>query len=242
MPPKLICVQSLLEDNELLPKANNEDKRKFCFYVLEKKIELKNWEKIQTLLNEVKFIRNGTEQLCSAKELYDPNDCILKELFIGESRFPEESGKEMSLLCNLTFKKCRSPEFMLDIVHTCQNFEIFSTVFKERKSNALLQILRQNPQMVKSVCKKIYKFKIVPFKEERYTNYPKSMNWYTHPDKFVSFEMVYHSLYIFIIGSVLPTAEKEWEEFIDKFKQPALSHVIRHFDNVVKCYDEDEHT
>nr|XP_034318199.1 sacsin-like isoform X8 [Crassostrea gigas] len=237
------CVQNLLKENsKQLLKATDEVKRRFCFYVLGKKLELRNWEKIQTHLNEVKFIKNGTEQLYSAKELYDPNDCVLKELFLGESKFPEERTEEMALLCNVEFQNGQSSEFMLDIVRTCQKFEKISSDLKERKSDALLQILRQNPKIVESLCKKIGRFKVVPFKEEKNSNYPKSMNWYAQPEKFVSFEMMYSSQYIFIIGSVLPTPKKEWEEFIDRSKQPALSDVIRHFHKVVMCYNEEEHT
>lgn len=72
--------------------------------------------------------------------------------------------------------------------------------------------------MVELVCKKIYRFKIVLFKEERDINYLRLMNWYKNLDKFVFFEMVYYLLYIFIIGLVFLIVEKEWEEFIDNFK------------------------
>lgn len=232
------CVQSLLKENdERLLEANDDDKRKLCFYVLGKRSELRNWEKIQTLLNKVKFIKNGAKQLYSANELYDPNDLVLKDLFLGEFRFPEESEKNMSLLYNLTFQKSQSKKFLLDIFHTCQNFEKNTTVLKEKKSKALLKILRQEPQIVQQ----IYTFKIVPFKEERDTNYPKSMDWYTNPETFVSFEMMCSSQYIFIIGSVLPTPKTEWEEFF-RSTQPAMLDVIKHFHNIVMCYDEDEHT
>lgn len=61
------CVQSLLEENgERLIEVNDDDKRKFCFYVLGKRSELRNWDDIQTRLNKVKFIKkwNHTALQC----------------------------------------------------------------------------------------------------------------------------------------------------------------------------------
>ncbi|XP_061184826.1 sacsin-like [Saccostrea echinata] len=239
-----ICVQTCIEKitTGSLP-LSEENKRRFCFYVLEKQSILRNWWKIQTDLSSVRFIKNGTRKLHSANELYDPNDQLLPELFLSENKFPDEDGKKMDLLRHLKFQSRNSSAYKSDIVQTCQLFDstIHEHSIKEKKSKALLQAFRQNQKLFKSVYNTIHGFKILPFKQDRDRNYPLSMAWYSNSEKFVSLEMIFCSKFEYIAGSVLPTCIQEWEELIDTDKAPQLNHVMQHFCLAMECYNEDEH-
>ncbi|XP_056009880.1 sacsin-like isoform X2 [Ostrea edulis] len=239
------CIQKCLKkfSKEHLP-LNEEKKRRFCFYVLEKQSELRNWWKIQTDLNTVKFIQNGTAHLCSASELYDPSNTLLTELFLLESKFPKEDGRKMDLLKHLPFQSNNSdPAFRNDIIETCHEVDskIQMENVKQRKSKALLQIFRQMPNVFTSVLHSISRCKILPFKQVRNVHYPKSMKWYSDAGNFVSLEMIYSSTFEYVVGSVLPVSTREWEDHISSTKTPPLKSVIQHFEQVTKCYSENEH-
>ncbi|XP_078326289.1 sacsin-like isoform X3 [Crassostrea virginica] len=229
-------------DNGSFP-ISDEQKRNFCFYVLERQGRLKNWNEIKSYMNKVKFIRNGSGPLYCAENLYDPNDHILRELFLNEFKFPEENHRMMSLLQFLKFQTSESLCFPKDLIDTCRNFECGrDTSIKERKSNALLQIFRQNQAIWNRVRNQICEFNIVPVKCNSTKNYPKSMQWFSQSKTFVSLKRLHSSQYEFIIGSTLPTSTNQWEELINTSKKPPLMDVIRHFENTVRCYQEDEHT
>nr|XP_022324100.1 sacsin-like isoform X1 [Crassostrea virginica] len=228
-------------DNGSFP-ISDEQKRTFCFYVLERQGRLKNWNEIKSYMNKIKFIRNGSGPLYCAENLYDPNDHILRELFLNEFKFPEENHRMMSLLQLLKFQTSESLCFPKNLIDTCRNFECGrDTAIKERKSNALLQIFRQNQAIWNWVRNQICEFNIVPVKCNSTKNYPKSMQWFSQSKTFVSLERLQSSQYEFIIGSTLPTSTNQWEELIDTSKKPQLMDVIRHFENTVRCYQEDEH-
>ncbi|XP_062586452.1 sacsin-like isoform X2 [Saccostrea cucullata] len=239
-----VCVQESLEKiTKGRISLSEENKRRFCFYVLKRQSMLRNWWKIQTDLNSVKFIRNGMGKHYSANELYDRNDQTLRQLFLTEHKFPDEDSEKMDLLKHLQFQNRNSSAFRNDVVQTCKLIDSVNVepVIKLKKSNALLFTFRQDQNLFHSVCNSIHKFKIVPFKQDRGEKYPPSMEWYSSQEKLVSLDMIYSSKFEYITGSVLPTSTQEWEELVDTNKAPLLNAVIEHFCLATKCYREDEH-
>ncbi|XP_062602871.1 sacsin-like [Saccostrea cucullata] len=241
-----ICVQESLEKiTKGRISLSEEDKRRFCFYVLEKQSMLRNWKMIQTDLNAVKFIRNGMGKHVhhSANELYDRRDELLLKLFLTENKFPEEDTEKMDLLKHLQFQNRNSPTFRNDVVQTCKLIHSANVdpAIKLKKSNALLLTFRQDRKLFHLICNSICGFKILPFKQDRGEKYPLSMEWYSNQEQFVSLDVIYSSKFEYIAGSVLPTSTREWDELVDTSKAPQLNAVIRHFFQATKCYRDVEH-
>ncbi|XP_048775772.2 sacsin-like [Ostrea edulis] len=234
------CIRKVSEGHISL---NDENLRRFCFYVIKKQPDLRNWRTIQKDLNSIRFIKNGIGKLCSANELYYPSDSFLNELFLLEHKFPEEDGREIDLLRHLQFQRKNSQAFQLDVVHTCHllDSKVLDNKSNLRKSYALLQVFRQSPSLLKSVFKPIYRFKILPSKQERSKHYPKTMEWYSDSMNLVSLEMVYNSRFECVVGSVLPVPAIQWDEYVDITKRPPFSAVINHFGKIIQSYSEDEH-
>ncbi|XP_062586454.1 sacsin-like isoform X2 [Saccostrea cucullata] len=198
---------------------------------------------IQKDLNSISFIKNKAGKLCSANELYDPNNKFLRELFISEDKFPEEDKTQMDLLSHLQFQSQESQAFQSDVVQTCQQIDSKMTdnTLRMRKSNALFYVFQQNQSLFIHVYNSILGCKIIPCRENGDQFYPKKMKWYSSKEKFVSFEMVYSSKYECIIGSVLPLPAKAWEYLVHLPREPLLEDVLMHLNNIIEDYHKDEH-
>ncbi|XP_062586441.1 sacsin-like [Saccostrea cucullata] len=237
------CISRINQERYFLEE---KDRRKFCFYVLGMHHSLTNWIGIQRSIADIKFIENGSGHLCSPRQLYDPEDEILKDLFHEESKFPSETGRKETLLksANVQFLTRVSSTLKDDIVATCKRLheKAFSTETSLKKAKALTQILNACPDLFDSIYSSIERYNIMQFQTNRPENYPISLKWYSNRGNLVSLNEIFSEECGYLIGSIFPTALKEWENLLlTRPKDVSLKFVIQHFFKITECYCEEEH-
>ncbi|XP_061183640.1 sacsin-like [Saccostrea echinata] len=236
------CLSKMNQDRYFLKE---KERRNFCFYVLEMHSSLTNWISIQRSIADIKFIENRSGHLRSPHQLYDPDDDILKDLFLEESKFPSEALTKETLLksANVQFLTRTSATLKDDIVATCKGLheKAFSSATSLRKAKALNQILNAYPNLFDSIYSSIERYNIMQYQTNRPEDYPRSLKWYSGKEILVSLKEICSEECGYLMGSIFPTALKDWENLVlTKPKAVPLKYVIQHFIKVTECYCEEE--
>jgi len=189
-----------------------------------------------------------------ASEVFDPRHRTLQKLFAYENVFPVgELYNDPSVLIMLEELGMKSERHITatDLYQSAKQVSVLPPLQTvTQKSKALLNYLSNNPQklqtsvngrhlgaLLKNIC-------WVSRLQQTISNFPSSLPmWETERHFFKPTELKIQEQ-VYLIGTVKPVVDVERSNEISKYfgweSKPDVFDVVKHLQNVVKCYTEDE--
>ena len=190
-------------------------------------------------------------------DLFDPRNAIIKKIFVNEDVFPTAVYNERSLLVVLEELGMKSEDNITGY-DLYQSAKLVSGLTHlptaERKSRAVLEFLKQNPQKLSesvngqplgSLLKEI---PWVSRLQERPPNYPPGLAWWETGDGkdkhfFKPTEVKSQSL-ANLVGTVMPLVEVQPSSQVSEYFGwqyiPGIFQVVQHLKNVIRSYSKEE--
>ena len=187
---KLSLVEMILNDLKNGYSYNEEECKTFMNYFLNNIEEFKTSHKLMILAAEIYFLRSDSGRK-RAKDLFNPNDPLLRQLFAGqENKFPTPESLDFSSsgLLQLGLKGTNGIEAQ-DIAESAHCLHGWISCSGKhdmcvKKSRALLTFLNTNPSMLRqyyhsnTLLYHLNQLKFIACSREKPKHFPCSLTWY----------------------------------------------------------------
>jgi sacsin len=192
--------------------------------------------------------------LLTAERFYDPDDQLLRRVFIGEENFPFGAYADPTIVTvlrqiGLRGESAVEPE---DLREACYQTEDMAqgrrTILHEKielKSDALMEYIEKHLDILDVECDKktlrecISDIGWVRRLTRKPAVYPRSLPWFTaDADYHKPCDMV-QKIHTNVAGSVLPIVAKDSDKIGNKFgwlNPPGAQHLVKHLANAVNCF------
>ena len=238
-------------------KYTGEQVDKLMPYVLENHTnEIRKNATFKQKLQALSFVSKQRGR-ARASDLFDPRNAFLRKIFVNEDVFPTVSYNERSVLVVLEELGMKSEDNITeyDLYQSAKLVnELTHGPAAERKSKAILEFLKENPQTLSgsvngqplgSLLKEI---PWVTRLQERPPYYPPGLAWWETSDGkdkrfFKPTEVKSQSLANFV-GTVAPLVEVQPSSQVSKYFGwqciPSIFQVVQHLKNVIRSYSKEE--
>ena len=226
---------------------SREETAKIMIWILERKCEIQNPQ----FLNEIKelsFVSTRNGELKRPSELYDPNDPILGDLFLGEdNKFPSEKfSKMISTLLELGL---RSKEIITssDLLGVAAKIDSSDYHDALKKVQALVTIFQQIPEFLHSdLTQRLAELSWLPraMKHPRGMGYPTFMRnkWYSSDISFYKPKELFRESHALLVGTSAPILGVEMNDEVQTLlgvqKDVNVNIVMGHLKNAVIVWEE----
>ena len=226
---------------------SREETTKIMIWILERKCEIQNPQ----FLNEIRklsFVSTRNGELKSPCELYDPNDPILADLFLGEdNKFPSEKfSKMISTLLELGL---RSKEIITssDLYGVAERINSSDYHDALKKVQALVTIFQQTPKFLHSdLTHHLAELKWLPraMKFSPGMDYPKLMHneWYSSDVLFYKPKELFRESHALLVGTSAPILGIEMNDEVQTLlgvqQDVNVNIVMGHLMNAVSAWEE----
>ena len=225
---------------------SQEETTKIMIWILERNPQLN--PQFLNKIKELSFVSTRNGELKKPSELYDPNDPILADLFLGEdNKFP---SKEFSkLFSSLKELGLHSKEMMTSSDLLGVAAKIDSSDYRDalKKVQALVTIFQQTPKFLHSdLTQHLAEFKWLPraIKHPRGMGYPTFMHneWYSSDISFYKPKELFRESHALLVGSSAPIlgveANDEVQTLLGVQKDVNVNIVMGHLKNAVSVWEE----
>ena len=228
---------------------SREETTKIMIWILERKCEIQNPQ----FLNEIRklsFVSTRNGELKSPSELYDPNDPILADLFLGEdNKFPSEKfSKMVSTLVELGL---RSKEMITssDLYGVAERINSSDYCDALKKVQALVTIFQQTRKFLHSdLTHHLAELKWLPraMKFSPGMDYPKLMHneWYSSDVLFYKPKELFRESHALLVGTSAPILGIEMNDKVQTSlgvqQDVNVNIVMGHLMNAVSAWEEFE--
>ena len=226
---------------------SREETTKIMIWILERKYEIQNPQ----FLNEIRglsFVSTRNGELKRPNELYDPNDPILADLFLGEdNKFPsEEFSKLFPTLkeLGLCSKEMITSSDLLGVAAKIDSSDYCDAL---KKVQALVTIFQQTPEFLHSdLTQHLAELNWLPraMKHPRGMGYPTFMRnkWYTSDKSFYKPKELFRESHALLVGTSAPILGVEMNDEVQTLlgvqKDVNVNMVIGHLKNAVSVWEE----
>ena len=226
---------------------SREETTKIMIWILERKYEIQNPQ----FLNEIRglsFVSTRNGELKRPNELYDPNDPILTDLFLGEdNKFPsEEFSKLFPTLkeLGLCSKEMITSSDLLGVAAKIDSSDYCDAL---KKVQALVTIFQQTPEFLHSdLTQHLAELNWLPraMKHPRGMGYPTFMRnkWYSSDKSFYKPKELFRESHALLVGTSAPILGVEMNDEVQTLlgvqKDVNVSMVIGHLKNAVSVWEE----
>lgn len=251
-----VLVKMMLEDARI-GKYSDQEVDKLVRYTMDhfNIFSKQATKEIKQSLARIPFVTSFNNTRKTPRELFDPQDHIVAEMFLYEpEKFPKAGcyySEPFVLHClrdlGLKGKKDVGPH---DILNSARKIIQISDLERaKKKSTGILRHLEQNQTLLKSIVETmsllhhLYSIPWIPVVRERPENYPDSLNLDCHvavacPKDLTSVR------YGLLLGSIKPLVDECGAAAISQCfgwnKVPSTRDVIIHLKNVISSYQEEE--
>ena len=226
---------------------SQEETTKIMIWILERKYEIQNPQ----FLNEIRklsFVSTRNGELKKPSELYDPNDPILADLFLGEdNKFPsEEFSKLFPTLkeLGLCSKEMITSSDLLGVAVKIDSSDYCDAL---KKVQALVTIFQQTPEFLHSdLTQHLAELNWLPraMKHPRGKGYPTFMRnkWYSSDMSFYKPKELFQESHALLVGTSAPILGVEMNDEVQTLlgvqKDVNVNMVIGHLKNAVCAWEE----
>ena len=223
-----------------------DDVRKLMYWLLNS--EQEDYLKDMSILSHAKNIRflvNSEETNCLARELFDPLDKQLNDIFMGDAMFPilpTGCNIHMLNLHRIGLKRINEIK-LIDIHQAIKTTEQMSTTDinnAKEKSKSLMSHLNKNPELIPVEASMTIRWICLEFDDRLYPSCVPLKNRET-TESLVAPDHIYNSEQANLVGSVayLQNCRNIPElEIIYQWNQlPTLEEVVTHLANVVHTFE-----
>ena len=253
--PADIFSQFLFPDIELGSVYSREETSSIMLWILERKCEIEN----QRFLEEMKklsFVNTKSGKLKRPRELYDPNDSMVADLFLGEDdKFPsEEFCKLIQTLkeLGLKAKEMITPSDLLDVAAKIHMSDYQDAL---KKVQAMVKIFQENPEHLQTIMvgipfvSKLSELKWLP-RATGYppdTGYPSLMQneWYKSEELFYRPGELFRELHSLLVGTSAPILGIKMNDSIQNSlgiqkKICNASKVVEHLKKTIDFFEDEK--
>jgi sacsin len=204
-----------------------------------------------TRLKELAFLMENTGNWLKPLDMFDPENGLLKKLFIGEDAFPGNAYSTCLVALRQLGLKTDDDVRGSDIIDSAcfiqrnVNSASFSSEELEKKSKAIGAFLQKRQHLqTPEVLAKLSDIEWIPVQIMKPTSYPSTLPWEKPDTQFAKPSSVYSASHVNIIGLSLPTVKSGTiaDEVIDlvHVNPIPLEGIVSHLSKVVKSYTASE--
>ena len=214
-------------------------------------------EELEMLFRNNQCILNDDEQLKKPAELFDPNDCVLHELFFQEpGKFPNQElvANSFSLLSvlkklGLRNRDLMKPNELLKVANTISLSEHSDSMIK--KSKALITILHSKKEYLsqdvdgRNTLKqelRAIKWMLRATSPPESCRYPENMPWFNAEDAFFSPNELRGKSQALLVGSCVPIVDVIPDNLLLELaivNEPPLPKVVEQLSKAVQLWSKD---
>ena len=227
---------------------SREETTKIMIWILERKYEIQNPQFLNEI-RELSFVSTRNGELKKPSQLYDSNDPILADLFLGEdNKFPsEEFSKLFPTLkeLGLCSKEMITSSDLLGVAAKIDSLDCCDAL---KKVQALVKIFRQTPEFRHSadLTQHLAELNWLPraMKHPRGMGYPTFMRnkWYSSDISFYKPKELFRESHALLVGTSAPILGVEMNDedqtLLGVQKDVNVNMVIGHLKNAVSVWEE----
>ena len=227
---------------------SREETTKIMIWILERKYEIQNPQFLNEI-RELSFVSTRNGELKKPSQLYDSNDPILADLFLGEdNKFPsEEFSKLFPTLkeLGLCSKEMITSSDLLGVAAKIDSLDCCDAL---KKVQALIKIFRQTPEFRHSadLTQHLAELNWLPraMKHPRGMGYPTFMRnkWYSSDISFYKPKELFRESHALLVGTSAPILGVEMNDedqtLLGVQKDVNVNMVIGHLKNAVSAWEE----
>ena len=247
-PADIFC-RFLFPDIQTQSIYSLEEITSIMLWILERKCEIQNGQFLKEI-KDLSFVSTKTGELKRPCELYDPNDPVLVDLFLGEdSKFPsEEFAKLISTLKDLGLR-LQDMITAADLVAVAERIALLDYQDALKKVQALVTIFEKSPDFIQDDCpliSKLAELNWIPCakKYPRGTGYPNFLHneWYSSETVFYKPDELFRESHTLLVGTSAPILGIKMNDDIQNLlgiqKKVNVNKVVQHLKTAVNVWEE----
>ncbi|KAL5020416.1 hypothetical protein ScPMuIL_003308 [Solemya velum] len=245
-----VTVEKLVKENLQMIQLHDQnhyspqDLSEFMMYFLANIEHFQDSQETMELAKTVRFLCDNT---CTAGDLYDPEDPLLKELFLQETRFPTSPFNSQISLRGLrkiglrnSNSKNQYPIHVEDVLETAEWLDQSAENGEQqgRKSKALIAVLEKFPHFLQD-SKTRNRFRNLKWitADTKTVGFPELLPWHESTELFRPSDVCSHD-YSHVVGSVMPVVSTS-TAVIERFgweQLPPITKVLEQLDLISRMY------